>query len=490
MEIRAIPVLIAAIGCAALPLAGASGFDPDNPESIGTFLRSIAPASEAETLALIEALKSDDFVTRQTAAIELGKIAATMRSFLKEQLAKTRDPEVRRGLTRALASRIGSSPSAPLRAAVTAIASKGHRGLAAELVGAIPAADDPTTADDLVAAACLSFEEGDRDELIQRLGKGSTPRQQAAAIRVLNAQGDDLRRWLPPLLAAGSEPVRLAAAESLAATTDPRCIPVLADLAGSQDFHTRWRAIGLLRQIVPAAAALDPLQINQKGLAELRPTPGWQAPRQPAPILLLRDGKELVGWHRARDHHLDDFRPSLREGFVRFNSTASCVWSPPLRFQNYRLRLEWRFPGETFSDSGIMLGKFGNNPLPQQFGGWDHDGRIEIQLRPDHGSGTFLVQKAPLNIRGAAFNGKVSPPFHPANEKPGWNQMELVERDGTLRVFINGILQNEASGYNRGLTSLGLRSEGYPIDFRNVSLEPLPGASLAAHAEAGPEEAE
>ena len=45
-------------------------FDPDSAESVANFLRSIAPASEADVLKMIEQLKSDDFVTRQTAAIE------------------------------------------------------------------------------------------------------------------------------------------------------------------------------------------------------------------------------------------------------------------------------------------------------------------------------------------------------------------------------------------------------------------------------------
>ena len=59
----------------------------------------------------------------------------------------------------------------------------------------------------------------------------------------------------------------------------------------------------------------------------------------------------------------------------------------------------------------------------------------------------------------------------------------IEERDGQMRVWLNGFLVNKANGLKRGLTTIGLGSEGYAIDYRNVTLEPLPGAQIGEEPE-------
>ena len=81
------------------------------------------------------------------------------------------------------------------------------------------------------------------------------------------------------------------------------------------------------------------------------------------------------------------------------------------------------------------------------------------------------------HIADKPFPGGIANRFNPQNEDAhGWNTLEIEERDGRLRVFVNGLLQNEATGVSPEPTTFGLRSEGHPIDFRNLTLEPLPGA--------------
>ena len=464
----------------------ASTFDPESTESIGKFLKSLAPRSEAEVEKILQRLTADDFVSRQKASRQLADAVVTMRPFLEEKLKKTRDPELRRGISRALARTKNADPTDSIWAAARAVIDHGHEGLAADLASVLPATRRLAAHEEIIAAACTSYTDDDRAKLVELLRSESAWSRTAAA-RILRSQGGDVSKLLRPLIDDKDPRVQLVAAEALADAIDPACIDALSKLAANRSFYIRWRAIETLRQIVPEAAKLDPIATPEPLAGRFVPPDTWEKPSPPNPIVLLSNGRELKTWNRARNHHLDDFRPTPHKDFVRFNSTASTVWSPPHRFARFRLRLEWRFPGESYSDSGVSLGRFSKRDTPKSFDEWSTDAGVEIQIKPLT-SGKFVSQGMPMMVRGKSLEkGAQSRTFYPSNERSGWNQMEIEEYDGTIRVFVNGLLQNEATRCAFELSDIGLRSEGHPIDFRNVTIEPLPGgiASPAAKLEEG-----
>jgi hypothetical protein len=59
-----------------------------------------------------------------------------------------------------------------------------------------------------------------------------------------------------------------------------------------------------------------------------------------------------------------------------------------------------------------------------------------------------------------------------SNEKPvgKWNIMEVICKGSTIEVYVNGLLQNKASGVTLSKGSICLQSEGKDIEFRNVFL--------------------
>ena len=63
----------------------------------------------------------------------------------------------------------------------------------------------------------------------------------------------------------------------------------------------------------------------------------------------------------------------------------------------------------------------------------------------------------------------------PANEKPAgeWNTYDIVCDGDSVELTVNGLLQNEGAGANPSSGPICLQSEGSPIQFRNVYLEPL-----------------
>ena len=60
-------------------------------------------------------------------------------------------------------------------------------------------------------------------------------------------------------------------------------------------------------------------------------------------------------------------------------------------------------------------------------------------------------------------------------EKPigQWNTYDIVCKGDTIQLFVNGTLQNEAAKTSEKSGWIGLQSEGGPIEFRNVYIEPL-----------------
>ena len=50
--------------------------------------------------------------------------------------------------------------------------------------------------------------------------------------------------------------------------------------------------------------------------------------------------------------------------------------------------------------------------------------------------------------------------------------MEITCKGDTIEVKINGLLQNKATGSTVKQGFIGLQSEGGPIEFRNITLEP------------------
>ena len=61
----------------------------------------------------------------------------------------------------------------------------------------------------------------------------------------------------------------------------------------------------------------------------------------------------------------------------------------------------------------------------------------------------------------------------PSNEKPvgEWNHMKVVQRKSTLRVYVNGLLQNYITGMNATEGYVGFQAEGHPMEIKLISLK-------------------
>jgi len=60
----------------------------------------------------------------------------------------------------------------------------------------------------------------------------------------------------------------------------------------------------------------------------------------------------------------------------------------------------------------------------------------------------------------------------PSNEKPlgEWNSMRIICKKNTLKVYVNGILQNNLTGLTAKKGFIGFQNEGTPLEFRKLMI--------------------
>jgi len=138
---------------------------------------------------------------------------------------------------------------------------------------------------------------------------------------------------------------------------------------------------------------------------------------------------------------------------------------------NYRLRVEWRWPGKT-GNGGILL-HIVSGPKDRA---WPEC--FQVQLK--HQAAGDMIPMA-----GATFAEKFSTPAgaptpflgHAAlvSEKPAgeWNTAIVVCRGDTIEVTINGVVQNRVTGCSLQAGRVGFQLEGTPFELRNLSITPL-----------------
>lgn len=132
-------------------------------------------------------------------------------------------------------------------------------------------------------------------------------------------------------------------------------------------------------------------------------------------------------------------------------------------YSNYKLHLEWRWP-ETPSNSGVLL----HMSEPDKV--WPK--AIEAQLM-NNNAGDFY------SIDGTQFaelkTGRWLPKRNETNENPPgqWNTYDIICRDNTITLYVNGLLQNKATETSVNSGKIALQSEGTPIEFRNITLTPF-----------------
>ena len=191
---------------------------------------------------------------------------------------------------------------------------------------------------------------------------------------------------------------------------------------------------------------------------------GGCTPREQTPLF---NGRGLSGWvFVLRDKDVDPMTVwSVSDGVIHCTGRPSGYMRTEADYADYRLHVEWRWP-ERVGNSGVLV----HMSLPDTV--WPRS--IEAQLNWGD-AGDFWV------IGGAEFAEHVETSIRRVPKRAGssenpvgqWNTYEIVCRGNTIRAFVNGVLQNEATKAAVSSGKICLQSEGRPIEFRNIYIESL-----------------
>ena len=198
-----------------------------------------------------------------------------------------------------------------------------------------------------------------------------------------------------------------------------------------------------------------------------------QGMSQPRQKIMLWNGKDFSGWKLyIPDKDVDVNKVwSVRDGVIYCMGKPNGYMRTKSIYSNYRLHLEWRWPDEP-ANSGVLLNASGEDHV------WTKC--IECQLKAGSAGDFVLMNGAGLTVDGKDMQNVekqfvVIPKKQQSSEKAAgqWNAYEIKCGRDSISCYVNGVLQNEGSAPTITTGWICLQSEGGPIEFRNIFIEPL-----------------
>ncbi len=205
---------------------------------------------------------------------------------------------------------------------------------------------------------------------------------------------------------------------------------------------------------------------------------------QPAPQALF-NGNDLTGWHI--DVPAADSNVRVRSPFVVRNGLLVSLGEPrghlitDSTFRNYRLEIEYRFPGEP-GNAGVLVHASTPRALYDMF-----PRSIEVQM--EHGNaGDFWCIVEDIQVRDmerrrgppaewGITEGKARRILNLTDDSEKslgeWNTMVVETVGNAIRVWVNGDLVNDGWDATADHGQIALQSEGSEVEFRKVSLTPI-----------------
>ncbi len=184
----------------------------------------------------------------------------------------------------------------------------------------------------------------------------------------------------------------------------------------------------------------------------------------------LFNGRNLSNWaFQLRDPVVDPATVFMvHNGVIHITGNPFGYMRTKDSYSEYKLHVEWRYPGEV-SNSGVFI----HAQLPDTI--WIRS--FECQLAAGN-AGDFICMNG-TTMNEQKNNSRVVKKMAASSEKPAgeWNTMEVTCKSNTIEVYVNGILQNKATGISQSNGHICLQSEGKDIEFRNVFITKLPQAA-------------
>lgn len=194
-------------------------------------------------------------------------------------------------------------------------------------------------------------------------------------------------------------------------------------------------------------------------------------PTVPREKIVLWNGKDFTGWELfVPVPGYDVTRTwSVKDSIIRCEGRPNGYMRTKQDYADYLLHLEWRW-----------VGYGGNNGVLVHMSGWDKvwPKSLECQLKSGNAGDFYViggVETAEHAKGGGRVEGRRVIKLKQSSEKPlgQWNAYDIICKNDWVVVLVNGVLQNIGTECSEKSGKICLQSEGAPIEFRNIYIEPL-----------------
>jgi hypothetical protein len=191
----------------------------------------------------------------------------------------------------------------------------------------------------------------------------------------------------------------------------------------------------------------------------------------PKEKIILWNGKDFTGWIRF----LRDSAADVGDTWSVANGVLQCTGRPAgymrteQAYADYHLHVEWRWPAKP-GNNGVLVHTTGKDTV------WPKS--LECQLASGNAGDFWViggVETAEHAKGGSRVKGRRTVKLKDSSEKPPgqWNRYDIICKDDWVVVLVNGVLQNVATECSEQAGAVCLQSEGAPIEYRNIWVEPL-----------------
>jgi hypothetical protein len=196
-----------------------------------------------------------------------------------------------------------------------------------------------------------------------------------------------------------------------------------------------------------------------------------QQPIVPKEKIALFNGKDFTGWKLfVPDQNHDVTKTwSVVDGMIRCEGKPNGYMRTEKDYSDYLLHVEWRWP-EKGGNSGVLIHNSGDDVV------WPKS--LECQLASGNAGDFWAIGGVEFKEHakgGQRVSGRRTIKLKDSSEKPvgQWNAYDIICKDDWVVVLVNGVLQNVATKCSEKSGRICLQSEGAPIEFRNIYIEPL-----------------
>ena len=155
----------------------------------------------------------------------------------------------------------------------------------------------------------------------------------------------------------------------------------------------------------------------------------------------------------------------MEEGLLQITGISSGYLRTKTSYSDFELTTEWRWT-KTLGNSGVLV------HIQQKDTVWPQCYQVQ-QKASDAGD---IICMNGLWAKECTDSVKFTvKKMQTSNEKPlgEWNLIKVISKDKTLKVFVNGVLQNSITGLTASSGFIGFQNEGKPLEFRNLSIKSL-----------------